>query len=83
MLVANGEIVGFVEVKPRDEPRRNGPEAFKRFCERHKIPFKRWIPGDMIPFLGEQVLRFLPDFRSARALRESMSRLTAVQIVRG
>ena len=51
MLVVRDEIIGFVEVKPKDEPLRKGQEAFKRFCERHRIPFKRWIPGDPMPFL--------------------------------
>lgn len=49
MIIKNDEILGFVEVKPKEENLRVGQKRFQRFCERHKIPFIKWIPGDSLP----------------------------------
>lgn len=46
-IVKNGEIVGFVEVKPRKEKAlRVDQERVSRFCARLRIPFLKWSPED-------------------------------------
>lgn len=45
MLDDDGEIIGFVEVKPSSSsPLRPSQERFKRFCIRYGIPFSKWSP---------------------------------------
>lgn len=46
-ILHNGEIVGFVEVKPSKSSKlRPGQERFKRFCQKHGIPFFQWSPEE-------------------------------------
>jgi hypothetical protein len=52
MILDEGEIVGFVEVKPSNASYlRPGQERFKRFCERYGIPFAKWSPDEPIAHL--------------------------------
>lgn len=49
-IIKNGEIIGFIEVKPHENKQlRRNQEIFKRFCEKNKIPFLTWIPGEPLP----------------------------------
>lgn len=52
ILDEQGEIISFVEVKPSKTSKLRPNQArFKRFCERHGIPFYLWIEGDPLPFI--------------------------------
>lgn len=52
-VIRDGEIYGFIEVKPRsDKNLRKDQEVFKRFCEKHNIPFLLWSPD-----MGEKAIR--------------------------
>lgn len=45
IITKEGEIKGFIEVKPSgDKELRDGQKAFARFCERFGIPFMKWCP---------------------------------------
>lgn len=47
MVMKDGDINGFIEVKPNaGKDLRIGQQAFKRMCERFGIPFIRWCPED-------------------------------------
>ena len=51
IMSEDGEIIGFVEVKPSLKSRLSpSQERFKRFCKRYGIPFYLWIEGDSLPF---------------------------------
>lgn len=55
-VIQDGEIVGFIEVKPAmSRHLRVAQEAFKRMCELHGIPFARWNPGDPLPTFVQKV----------------------------
>lgn len=42
---SNGEIYGFIEVKPfTDKKLKKNQELFRLFCERYEIPFLKWTP---------------------------------------
>lgn len=50
MIIKDGEIIGFVEVKPsRKDKLRKGQEMFKKFCDKNCIPFVKWTPEDLFP----------------------------------
>ena len=46
MIIKNGEVVGFVEVKRDDwnDDLRENQKLFMRFCRKHKIPYQVWSP---------------------------------------
>lgn len=49
-VIVDGEIVGFIEVKPR--PWSNlkiAQVAFKKLCDKHGIPFRQWDPTKPLP----------------------------------
>ena len=49
-VIADGEIVGFVEVKPRaTHSLKIGQEYFKRFCDDRNIPYAQWDPSEPLP----------------------------------
>lgn len=53
ILDKDGEIKGFIEVKPSQSSKlRSSQERFKRFCKRYNIPFFKWSPedGNVMPF---------------------------------
>lgn len=50
MVVFEGEIVGFIEVKSKPTHNlRPGQVLFRRMCERHNIPFCQWNPTERLP----------------------------------
>lgn len=50
ILAKDGEIIGFIEVKPTDKCNlKKGQQAFRRLCERYGIPFAQWCPTDPLP----------------------------------
>lgn len=51
ILDKNGEIYGFIEVKPYlNKQLKESQKRFMRFCERYKIPFRKWTPNEPYPF---------------------------------
>lgn len=55
-VIQNGEIVGFIEVKPApDRQLRIAQEAFKRMCVRAGIPYAKWCPGEPMPQFLQKV----------------------------
>lgn len=53
LILKDGEIIGFVEVKPSKTSKlRPTQERFARFCRKYNIPFLKWSPedGDIMPF---------------------------------
>lgn len=49
MLIKNDEIIGFIEVKPRENKElRKHQILFQSMCERYGIPFLKWSPEDGI-----------------------------------
>jgi hypothetical protein len=55
-VICNGEIAGFIEVKPSpDRHLRVAQQAFKRLCQRHNIPFAQWDPSQGLPQFIQKV----------------------------
>lgn len=49
-VIESGEIVGFIEVKPKfGRGLKIAQTAFARMCQRYGIPFCRWYPGAALP----------------------------------
>lgn len=50
-VVENNEIIGFIEVKPREGSGglKIAQSAFFRLCKKYGIPCERWRPGDILP----------------------------------
>lgn len=47
-LIKNGEIVGFVEVKPNKTSQlRPSQKRFRAFCQKQGIPFFQWSPEEV------------------------------------
>ena len=46
-IYKDGEIFGFIEVKPNHgKELKREQKSFERFCKRMKIPFMKWTPED-------------------------------------
>ena len=55
-VIDHGEIVGFIEVKPRPAAGlKIAQSAFGRMCERHGVPFCVWYPGAPLPDFFKQL----------------------------
>lgn len=49
ILDKDGEIIGFIEVKPsKRSALQDSQHRFKRFCERYSIPFIKWTPDEAV-----------------------------------
>ena len=50
IVMKDGKIFGFIEVKPRaSKELRKGQELFRQLCESYNIPFARWSPDEELP----------------------------------
>lgn len=47
MVLKNGEVIGFIEVKRMDlnDNLKSEQRLFRNFCHKHKIPYQVWMPG--------------------------------------
>lgn len=46
-VIRNNEIIGFIEVKPKEDTElRVNQKMFQRMCEKYGIPFIKWCPDD-------------------------------------